>query len=222
MSQALTIPSERAQTILRWVVCFAVVLMAHVVAVAKLLEHSDFADAPPGSEVVKLDLALGDPQERIDPFQYTPPKPVEQEVTPKQEPEQKEAEVALPKEVQPETPTPVEATPPQEEQEAKARAKASPDVLRSWQMKVNERLHRFKEYPLQARKRGQQGVGTVVFELDVDGRVVNSKLLKSSGSAILDREILELVSRAQPFPVPPSGIGPRDLSVTVPIGFELR
>jgi hypothetical protein len=50
MSQALTIPPERTQTILRWVVCFAVVLLAHVVAVAKLLEHSDFADAPPGSE----------------------------------------------------------------------------------------------------------------------------------------------------------------------------
>jgi outer membrane biosynthesis protein TonB len=115
MSQALTIPPERTQTILRWVVCFAVVLLAHVVAVAKLLEHSDFADAPPGSEAVELDLALGDPQEQIDPIQYTPPKPVEQEVKPQQEPEQKEAEVALPKEVQPETPTPVEATPPQEE-----------------------------------------------------------------------------------------------------------
>jgi periplasmic protein TonB len=222
MSQALMTPPERTQTILRWVVCFAVVLLAHVVAVAKLLEHSDFADAPPGSEAVELDLALGDPQEQIDPIQYTPPKPVEQEVKPQQEPEQKEAEVALPKEVQPETPTPVEATPPQEEQEAKAPPKVSAEVVRKWQMTVNTRLNQYKRYPTQARTRHHEGRVVVAFTLDTDGRVVNSKIVKSSGSPLLDQETLDLLARAQPFPVPPNGAGGQDLFLQVPIAYGLR
>ena len=222
MSPALTIPSERTQTILRWVACFAVVLLAHVVAVAKLLEHSDFADAPPGSEAVELDLALGDPQEQIDPIQYTPPKPVEQEVKPQQEPEQKEAEVALPKEVQPETPTPVEATPPQEEQEAKAPPKVSAEVVRKWQMTLNTRLNQYKRYPTQARTRHHEGRVVVAFTLDTDGHVVNSKIVKSSGSALLDQETLDLLARAQPFPVPPNGAGRQDLFLQVPITYAFR
>jgi protein TonB len=222
MSAALTIPSERAQTSLRWVVCFAVVLLAHVAGVAKLLEHTDFADAPPGSEAVELDLALGDPQEQIDPIQYTPPKPVEQEVKPQQEPEQKEAEVELPKEVQPETPTPVEATPPQEEQEAKAPPKVSAELVRKWQMTVNTRLNQFKRYPAQARARHHEGRVVVAFMLDTDGHVVNSKIVKSSGSAILDQETLDLLARAQPFPVPPNGAGGQDLFLQVPIAYGLQ
>jgi periplasmic protein TonB len=222
MSAALAIPSERAQTSLRWVVCFAVVLLAHVAGVAKLLEHTDFADAPPGSEAVELDLALGDPQEQIDPIQYTPPKPVEQEVKPQQEPEQKEAEVELPKEVQPETPTPVEATPPQEEQEAKAPPKVSAELVRKWQMTVNTRLNQFKRYPAQARARHHEGRVVVAFMLDTEGHVVNSKIVKSSGSAILDQETLDLLARAQPFPVPPNGAGGQDLFLQVPIAYGLQ
>jgi periplasmic protein TonB len=222
MSQALTIPSERTQTILRWGVCFAIVLLAHVGGVAKLLEHTDFADAPPGSEAVELDLALGDPQEQIDPIQYTPPKPVEQDVKPQQEPEQKEAEVALPKEVQPETPTPVEAAPPQEEQEAKAPAKVSAELVRKWQMTVNTRLNQFKRYPAQARTRHHEGRVVVAFTLDTEGHVVDSKIVKSSGSAILDQETLDLIARAQPFPVPPNGAGGQDLFLQVPIAYGLQ
>jgi protein TonB len=171
---------------------------------------------------VELDLALGDPQEQIDPIQYTPPKPVEQEVKPQQEPEQKEAEVALPKEVQPETPTPVEATPPQEEQEAKAPPKVSAEVVRKWQMTVNTRLNQYKRYPTQARTRHHEGRVVVAFTLDTDGRVVNSKIVKSSGSPLLDQETLDLLARAQPFPVPPNGAGGQDLFLQVPIAYGLR
>jgi protein TonB len=223
VSTALTVPSDRTQTILRWGICFALVLALHVGGVAKLLEQSDLADEPPGSEVVQLDLALGEPQEQIDPVQYSPPKPIEQEVKPQQEPEQKEAEVALPKEEpKPEPPTPTEPAPPVEEQEAKAPPKASPDTVRKWQVTVNTRLNQFKRYPAQARVRGHEGKVMVAFTLDTDGRVVSSKIMKSSGSAILDRETLDLISRAQPYPVPPDGAGGQDLFLEVPINYGFR
>jgi hypothetical protein len=167
MSMDLTMPSDRTQTILRWGICFAVVLLAHALAVARLLEQSDFADEPPGVEVVELDLAPGDPQDQIDPIQYAPPKPIQQDVKPQEEPEQKEAEVALPKEVtQPEPPTPIEPAPPQEEQEAKAPPKVSPEAIHKWQITVNTRLNQFKHYPGQARQRHQEGRVVVAFTLD--------------------------------------------------------
>jgi protein TonB len=223
MSTGLTIPSDRTQTILRWGICFVVVLLAHALAVATLLEQSDFADEPPGVEVVELDLAPGDPQDQIDPIQYSPPKPIQRDVKQQEEPEQKEAEVALPKEItQPEPPTPIEPAPPQEEQEAKAPPKVSPEAVHKWQITVNTRLNQFKHYPAQARQRHQEGRVVVAFTLDTDGHVVSSNIVKSSGSNILDRETLDLISRAQPYPVPPNGAGGQDLFLQVPIAYGLR
>jgi periplasmic protein TonB len=218
---ALTIPSERAQNFLRWGVCFAVVLLVHALAIAKLLEQDDFSDEPPGPQVVMVDIAadmVGDLQierERVD------SSPIRQEVKPEQEPDQKEAEVALPKEIQEPRPTPVEA-PPQEEQVATAPPKVSAEVVRKWQMTVNTRLNQYKSYPTQARTRHHEGRVVVAFTLDTDGRVVNSKIVKSSGSALLDRETLDLLVRAQPFPVPPNGAGGQDLFLQVPIAYGLR
>jgi periplasmic protein TonB len=218
---ALTVPSERAQDFLRWGICFAVVLFLHALAIAKLLEQDDFSDEPPGPQVVVVDVAadiVGDLQverERVD------PNPIKQDVKPEQEPEQKEAEVALPKEVQQPLPTPVEA-PPQEEQVATAPPKVSAEVVRKWQITVNTRLNQFKRYPAQARTRHQEGRVVVAFTLDTEGHVVNSKIVKSSGSAILDQETLDLITRAQPYPVPPNGTGGQDLFLQVPLAYGLQ
>jgi protein TonB len=89
-------------------------------------------------------------------------------------------------------------------------------------MTVNTRLNQFKRYPSQARVRGQEGTVTVAFVLDDDGHVVSSKIVRSSGSAILDKETLDLISRAQPYPVPPNGAGGQDLFLQVPIAYGLR
>jgi protein TonB len=218
----LTMPSEHTQTLMRWGMCFAVVLLVHVLAVAGLLHHSDFAEAPPNAEVVEIDVAIGDPQEHIDPVPFAPPKPIEQEIQKQDEPEQKEAEVVLPKEEQQPEPTPMKPAEQIEEQEEKAPPKASPDMVRKWQMTVNMRLNQFKRYPLQARVRGQEGIVRIAFVLDSDGRVVSSKIVRSSGSAILDKETMDLISRAQPYPVPPNGAGGQDLFLEVPIAYGLR
>jgi TonB family protein len=223
VSTDLTIPSERTQGLLRWGACFVVVLLLHAFAVARLLEHADFDNAPQGSEAVELDVALGDftpEQDRVD---YTPANPVPQEVKPKEEPEQRDAEVNLPKEEQQPQPTP--PTPqvlPQEEQEAKAPPKVAPEVVHKWQITVNTRLNQFKRYPRQARARGQQGTVKVAFVLDSDGHVASSRIVQTSGSPILDQETLDLLQRAQPFPVPPDGTSERDLFLEVPISYALR
>jgi len=89
-------------------------------------------------------------------------------------------------------------------------------------MTINTRLNQFKRYPHQARVRAHQGTVKVAFVLDSAGHVVNSHIVKSSGSSILDQETLELLERAQPFPVPPVGAGSRDLFLEVPISYALH
>jgi protein TonB len=82
------------------------------------------------------------------------------------------------------------------------------------------RLAKVQRYPAQAR--GAQGVVSLAFTIDRHGGVVSSKIVKSSGSAILDAEALDLIKRAAPLPPPPADVADSDLSFVVPIRFAAR
>jgi protein TonB len=82
------------------------------------------------------------------------------------------------------------------------------------------RLTKVQRYPAQAR--GVQGVVSLAVTIDRQGKVVSSKIVKSSGSAVLDAEALDLIKRAAPLPPPPADIADSDLSFVVPIRFAAR
>ena len=218
---ALTVPSDQRVAVLRWVTCFAVVLLLHAFAIARLLEQSEPADTPPGSDAVQLDVAIGDPQQQIDPTLATPPQIVEQKPQQLSEPERKDAEVTLPKPDEQAEQTNPAPTPPVEAKEARAPPAVAPELVRKWHITVNTRLNQFKRYPPQARARHDEGIAIVEFQLGADGRVLASRIVRSSGSPILDEETLNLLARAQPFPVP-DGARSQDLFLQVPISYGLR
>ncbi len=83
-------------------------------------------------------------------------------------------------------------------------------------------MERFKIYPGQAQFRGQQGVASVRFVLDREGRVLSVKLDKSSGVASLDEEAVALVRRAQPFPKPPQAVAGDRVELAAPVEFSLK
>lgn len=84
---------------------------------------------------------------------------------------------------------------------------------------VAAHLARYKQFPSEARSRGEQGTVTVAFSLSGSGNVTSVRLVRGSGSASIDREAQAMVRRASPFPAPPAG---RGLSFTVPVNFHLR
>ena len=84
---------------------------------------------------------------------------------------------------------------------------------------VAAHLARFKQFPADARSRGDQGVVTVTFGLSGGGSVTSARLVKGSGISSIDQEATAMVRRASPFPAPPSG---RAMSFTVPVSFHLR
>jgi protein TonB len=202
----------------------AVVVAAHgLAAIALLNSPPEDADYGVDVPVVMLDLPES-PVSSTAPAADLPPGPIQEEETlptpPKEETKQPEpeAEVAIP------IPEPPKPEPPTEEKHATAPPQANaPRVLvMRWQNSLRARIQRFREYPDKALSRGDEGSPTVEFTIDRDGRLVNSHIVDSSGSASLDDEALAVLVRAQPMPRPPDGLPDAELTITLPIYFHLK
>jgi protein TonB len=208
---------------LRWGVCFAVVLLAHGTAALALLRAPETTDDGIETPVVMLDLPESLVTSIAPPTEMAPgPKEEESEPTPppKEEtkPIEQEAEVALP------VPEPPKPEPPQEEKQptAPAASKAIPKSVTRWQSELAAHIERFKRYPQEARSRGEQGIAQVAFTIDHEGHLLASRIVQSSGSAALDQETLEMLTRAQPMPRPPGDMKELQLSFVVPVRFNIR
>src|SRR6516162_5237459 len=80
-------------------------------------------------------------------------------------------------------------TQPNQQAPTTATVPASPELapeIASWQQAVVARLARFQRYPAQAK--GATGIVKLSFSIDRQGHVLNSQIIKSSGSAVLDAE----------------------------------
>lgn len=83
-------------------------------------------------------------------------------------------------------------------------------------------LERHKEYPRRARLRRQEGTALLYFVMDREGRVLDYRLERSSGHRLLDREVMDMLERAQPLPKMPDQMSQARLELVVPVQFFLR
>jgi protein TonB len=58
-------------------------------------------------------------------------------------------------------------------------------------------------YPVRARRMGWEGRTVVSFTILENGRVQNIKILNSSGYDLLDDNVLDTITKVEPFPKPP-------------------
>jgi len=77
-------------------------------------------------------------------------------------------------------------------------------AFEAWRKQIGRQLESRKQYPPDARARREEGDVLIVFHLDRQGRLIGSRIVRSSGSAALDKAGLALVRQAQPFPPPPA------------------
>ncbi len=91
----------------------------------------------------------------------------------------------------------------------------------SYKAQIAALIDRNKEYPLFARKAGQQGTCSVRCTMICDGTIKRVELVKSSGSQVLDKAGLRAVSNVGKFPPPPHDGGCTEVSFEVPISFHL-
>jgi periplasmic protein TonB len=228
---------DRAETA-RWAACFIVVAGLHAMAALSFVRSPPSSDFEAGAPVVMLELPEVPAAPTAPPSDLAPgPPEMETEATPppKEEtkPPEEEAEVALP------TPEPPKPQPPVEQREATATPSVelppstaapptpgaevqTPAAMNRWQTALAAHLERFKRYPAAARVHHEQGIATVAFTIDHEGRLLHSAIVQSSGSPALDQETLDMVARAQPMPKPPENTPDGALSFVVPVRFNIR
>ena len=93
--------------------------------------------------------------------------------------------------------------------------------VQAFRARLLHHIERFRRYPSQARKAGEEGVVRVHFVMNRSGEVLEAWIELSSGSALLDEEAVAAVRRAQPLPTPPTD-WPSSFAVSLPIGYALQ
>jgi protein TonB len=83
-------------------------------------------------------------------------------------------------------------------------------------------LEKHKEYPRRARLRRQEGTALLEFVMDRTGRVLEYRIVESSGYKLLDEEVVAMIERASPLPTPPAAMAGESFNYTVPIWFNQR
>lgn len=96
------------------------------------------------------------------------------------------------------------------------------DALPNWKSALVAQLERNKRYPPEAQPRGDHGVAQLAFSVDRNGGVHGARIVRSSGSALLDRAAVELVERAAPMPPPPPEVAGAQIAIVVPIRYNSR
>jgi protein TonB len=235
----MTAATAKQGNYMLWTASAAVVLAIHLAAAFLLARHHEPLIGDEAPAVVAVDLSPytnppSDSQEDIapGPLQQQSNIPLEPEPPkPEEKPEQKiepqvetlNPEVALPPEPakQPDKPR-EEPVPPVPVTTAPPPPRPSAARVTSWHREIAMRIERHKGYPAAAQARHETGTAQLTFAIDRQGRVVTSRIARSSGSTALDQETIDTVRRAQPFPPPPPNMPGETFEFTVPIRFKVR
>lgn len=199
------------------------------------------SELPPGPEQVEAEASPQTPvtevkeevEERPETAQSREAQPelapaVNPEVALDTSPPKPEQKVEIPQENQlpaPETTAPPQMPRSQPADVAAAQVQGPPVIDRStaiptWRSAVAALLERNKRFP--ADGRNDRGIAQVAFSIDRRGHVMSSRVVTTSGSIALDRAALDMVKRAQPFPPPPAALPGAEISLTVPVRFNMR
>jgi protein TonB len=145
------------------------------------------------------------PQEKIEPLPRVP-----------------DADLQLPDEIKPPDKPAEQSSPPVPQTTSPPKPRPSAAQVASWHRKIALQVEQHKGYPTSARARHETGIAELAFTLDRNGKVLSSRVVRSSGVPSLDQETIDTVRRAQPFPPPPANMPGETFDFTVPIRFNIR
>jgi periplasmic protein TonB len=235
---ALHLPAERG--LFRWMLAGVTILIAHAAIVAaaalwyargpvepNILPAIAVTLAPVKSsspEIQDQDVAVGPTMQQAEAAPPEPPKIEEKQKEPvvRPPPTVQETEVTLPKvekevdepKPMPQPPAPETRAPPKSEHIGQFTEAGS----NAYNALVFGHLQKFKRYPSAAR--GKSGTVVVRFVLNRAGDVIDSIVTKSSGNDVLDREAIDILRRASPFPsFPAAKPGAQDTYIA-PVNFS--
>lgn len=172
---------------------------------------------PPPPEVVKPT-----PKPLPKPIIKPPPTPVVDKIEPTERPAPPPEVIAVaPKEAAP-TPTHVAPIPVPVKQEPPPPVAPSQADIDGYSNSLWGAISKHKKYPKIAAMRGWEGEVIVELQLDGSGKLKSKKIAQSSGHEVLDKQALEMVEKALPFPIPPDALRNSSFTITVPVPFKLE
>lgn len=247
-----TLPARRWPESARWAICFALAVAFHFAGAAALLARwNDSSDLVANAPVITIELAALPVAPETTPNEL-PPGPRQQEAEPEPEPErplEKQLEpptdpkaeplqavvpppkvVDKPREKKPKQKQTSLASAPSSTDTRSERAAApmpgansqNPNAVPNWKSQLMAQLERNKRYPSEAQSRGDRGIAQLAFSVDRSGGVHNARIVRSSGSNLLDQATLAMISRAAPLPPPPPEITGSQIPISVPIRYNMQ
>ncbi|HEY5380138.1 MAG TPA: energy transducer TonB [Pseudolabrys sp.] len=95
-----------------------------------------------------------------------------------------------------------------------------PNAMANWKSQLVAQIERHKRYPAEAR--GASGTALVSFSVDRRGGTHRTRVVRSSGDSMLDRDAIAWVERSQPLPPPPTGQSGNEIPIVVPLRYTAR
>lgn len=242
--------SNISDSTLIWAVVCSILLHA-LLAITLPNFKLDLTKEKPIELVIELEqpkepepVAATEPVQPVEPVkpEVIPPKPIKK-IQPKERPKPvietaeeptpvAEEPVAAPSEVipniisvAPKTDTvPIATVPPPNPEPVIQPVEATPiddNALGEYGNLLGRAIAKHKSYPRIAQQRGHQGDVLLDLKLDGNGNVLSAKIKQGSGYDSLDKQALEMVRKASPFPAPPASLRNRTFNITVPVSFKL-
>lgn len=187
-----------------------------------VVEFAPPKEEPPPSPAPK-------PPEPIKPKVTPPPKPVVQNIpkpvvtkSPEVTPPPPTVIAAAPKAEAP-PPTFVAPVAPPEPPKPTVNQADIDNAKNQYGNLLSREVAKHKQYPKIAQMRGWQG--DVELDLQIDGsngNLIASKVRATSGFEALDKQALEMVKKAAPFPLPPEALRAKTFNVIIPVSFKLE
>jgi TonB family protein len=88
----------------------------------------------------------------------------------------------------------------------------------TWEKALAVHFNKHKRYPQD--RAAQKILVEVTFEIDRLGRLLSSRVSKSSGDTAFDEAALAMLKRADPMPAPPPAVAENGLSFTMGVDFK--
>ncbi|MBW7836244.1 MAG: energy transducer TonB [Sphingomonadales bacterium] len=94
--------------------------------------------------------------------------------------------------------------------------------MASWQRSVVGVIAKKQVYPRAAMSQEIEGRAKVKMTIDRAGKITNYEMVESTGSDLLDAEVVKLMERINPLPAPPADASDSNLTFVLPLAWVLE
>lgn len=94
--------------------------------------------------------------------------------------------------------------------------------MASWQRSVVSVVAKKQVYPRAAMSQEIEGRAKVKMTIDRAGKITNYEVVESTGSDLLDAEVVKLMERINPLPAPPADASDSNLTFVLPLAWVLE